>query len=297
MPEMPSKVFLINPTSGKIPLEKKKTIIEEIMDPWDSKIHVASSATDAAETAYMAMNEKKIVIACGGDGLQSIVAEQAIKTGGTMTVLPFGRGNDFANSLNITSPIHTRDAILLGKTRQVRYLNMIFESHSKICLTCAGVGLLSEASHRAENIPIIKGKILYSLSALLCILNLKTHKFLISTDNHFIEQELLILVAAVSKFTGGGMLIAPNAEKELAKFNLLSARKVSRTRALLLLKKVLSGTHLLDPNVSSKNIKKCTIDTMQNNFWSSIVYGDGESLGKLPVTICLGEQPLKVLVP
>ena len=43
--------------------------------------------------------------------------------------------------------------------------------------------------------------------------------------------------------------------------------------------------------------KKLEISTNENNALASLVYGDGEYLGQLPVKIQLGNKELKVIVP
>ncbi len=238
-----------------------------------------------------------VVVACGGDGLQNIVAHQAIETGGVMSILPCGRGNDFATSLKIRSAGDTKKAIIDGVIHHARYVNVAFSDYSRISLTCAGVGLLSEAGFRASKLPLLQGKLLYTIAALLSLIKLKCHKYSLSLDDSTFFEELLILVGAASEYTGGGIHIAPNAKSDPDRLNVLFATSLGRTAAITVLIKALSGNHLTHSKVESSFYERCHIECESDNFWASLVYGDGEYLGVLPVDMKIGKKPLRVLIP
>ena len=71
---------------------------------------------------------------------------------------------------------------------------------------------------------------------------------------------------------------------------------LNRWGAVRLLIKVFSGSHIKHPSVSNTHTKSFQIDTNSTNKWSTIVSGDGEYLGELPVKISLGTKPLKLLI-
>ena len=292
-----NSIFLVNPSSGKLSLKKKLNIISAIISGTKAKIIVSRSLEDASQIAKKNIKKKRVIVACGGDGLINIVAQEVISKNGIMAILPFGRGNDFANSINIISPDDLRATFMSPRIFKARYLHVGFKNYSRISLTCAGVGLLSEAAYRATKIPFLKGILLYALATLISFINLKSHKYKISYDRNIINEDLLILAAAASQYTGGGMLIAPDASKINNKLNLLYARKVNHFNAFRLLLDVFKGAHLKHEAVTNQHSQKIIITTKSNNTWSSLVYGDGEYLGNLPVKIELGEKNFNVLVP
>ena len=292
-----NSIFLVNPSSGKLSLKKKLNIISAIICGTRAEVKVSRSLEDASQIAKKYIKNKKIIVACGGDGLVNIVAQEVISKNGVMAILPFGRGNDFANSINIISPDDLRATFMSPRIFKARYLLVGFKNYSRISLTCAGVGLLSEAAYRATKIPFLKGILLYTLATIISFINLKSHKYKISYDRKIINKDLLILAAAASPFTGGGMLIAPDASKINNKLNLLYARKVNHFNAFRLLLDVFKGAHLKHEAVTNQHSQRIIITTKSNNTWSSLVYGDGEYLGNLPVKIELGEKNFNVLVP
>ena len=292
-----NSIFLVNPVSGKISLKKKLNIISSIIRGTKGEILISNSLKDAADKAKKNINNKKVIVACGGDGLINIVAQEVILNNGVMAILPFGRGNDFANSLNINSPDDLQKTFMSPAIIKARYLLVSFNNYNKISLTCAGVGLLSEAAYRASKIPFLKGVLLYAIATIISLINLKNHKYEINYDSKVINEELLILAAAASQYTGGGMHIAPDAYKSKTKLNLLYARKVNHLNAISLLVGVLRGTHLSHDAVKNLHTQNIVITTKSKNAWANLVYGDGEYLGNLPVNIELGKNNLNVLVP
>ena len=287
-------VYIVNPISGKLSKKKKVSIIDNIDPSTKPEIIFSKSAEDADKKAQDFMSRNYLVVACGGDGFINIIAQKAIDYSCNMAILPFGRGNDFARSLDLGTLERAIDAIRRRNFRSVRYLNVVFSDNSRISLTNAGVGLLSEASFRASRIPVLKGSLLYASAALICFINLKSHKYIVTTESQEMEMNNLILAGAASEYTGGGMYIAPDARKFRDKLNLLYAKKLSRLQAIKLLIEVFSGRHIFHNAVTNTHVQSIKIESRTSDRWSSIVSGDGEYLGELPVTIHLGKKSLKI---
>ena len=287
-------VYIVNPVAGKLSQKNKKRVIDSIDPRSNPEIIFSRSLEDAGEKASEFMSRRYLVVACGGDGFINIIAQQAIECSCKMAILPFGRGNDFARSLNLHTLDKAVDAIRTSNFKSVSYLNVVFSNNSRISLTNAGVGLLSEASFRASKIPVLKGSLLYASAALISFINLKSHRYVVTTDAQKMEMENLILAGAASQYTGGGMYIAPDAKKFRDKLNLLFAKKLSRIQAIILLIKVFSGSHIFHNAVTNTHVGSVKIESLSSDRWSSIVSGDGEHLGDLPVTIHLGRKPLKI---
>ena len=287
-------VYIVNPVAGKLSKKGKKRVIDSIYPGSEPEIIFSTSVEDAGEKAQEFISKKYLVVACGGDGFINMIAQKAIDHSCKMAILPFGRGNDFARSLNLHTLDNAVNAIRKGNYKSVRYLSVVFSNTSRISLTNAGVGLLSEAAIRASKIPLLKGSLLYASAALISFINLKSHRYIVTTETQKMEMENLILAGAASEYTGGGMYIAPDAKKVSSKLNLLFAKKLSRLQAVNLLIKVFSGIHIFHNAVTNSHVRTVKIESLSSDHWSSIVSGDGEYLGDLPVTISLGKKPLKI---
>ena len=289
-------IFIVNPNSGKISNKNKLKIISDCI-PNNPNIFFPKNANETSKLSAEAFKKNQIVVACGGDGTVNLVANQAIIYDGIMSILPLGRGNDFAKFIGINSIKQFKSMLINSTILKCEYLDLNFKNTKKICLTSAGVGLLSEAAYRASKTPIFQGILLYLIAALTSFINLKAHSYIVNFDKmKNLNEKLAILVAASTPFAGGGMHIAPDALKYENKVNLLYAKKVSRIQAIGLLSKVMSGNHLEHPKVNNLHVNNCLIETNDKNFWAPLVYGDGEHLGNLPVDIKKGQKRLKVLV-
>ena len=289
-------IFIVNPNSGKLSNKNKLKIISDCI-PNNPDIFFPKNANETSKLSAEAFKKDQIVVACGGDGTVNLVANQAIIYDGIMSILPLGRGNDFAKFIGINSIKQFKSMLINSTILKCEYLDLNFKNTKKICLTSAGVGLLSEAAYRASKTPVFQGILLYLIAALTSFINLKAHSYIVNFDKmKSLNEKLTILVAASTPFAGGGMHIAPDALKYENKVNLLYAKKVSRIQAIGLLSKVMSGNHLGHPKVNNFHVKNCVIETNDKNFWAPLVYGDGEHLGNLPVDIKKGQKRLKVLV-
>jgi YegS/Rv2252/BmrU family lipid kinase len=291
-------IFIVNPKAGKLTTHEKIKQIKACYSKKPPEFYFPKNINETEYLSKIAFKKNRLVIACGGDGIVNYVANQSIKYNGTMSILPLGRGNDFSKSIGILEPMDLKKALLKPKILNKKYLLLSFNDTRKICLTSAGVGLLSEAAFRASKIPFLQGGLLYGLSAIACFANLKAYKYSITFDgNPGIQEPLMIIVAASTPYAGGGMLIAPEAGKYKNKLNLLYAKKVSRIEAISLLKKVFPGKHLNHPKVTNMHLNNCEITTKETKFWAPLVYGDGEYLGNLPVKINIGKKPLNLMIP
>ena len=73
-------VFVVNPAAGKLSLNSKTQIIKKIIGDFNSDVVVTDSISHTKDVARNAMKKNKIVVACGRDGIQNIVAEKAVET-------------------------------------------------------------------------------------------------------------------------------------------------------------------------------------------------------------------------
>ena len=104
-------VYIVNPISGKLSKTKKIRVIENIDLSTQPEIIFSQSLEDAGKKAQEFMLKKYLVVACGGDGFINIIAQKAIDYSCNMAILPFGRGNDFARSLDLDTLVNAIDDV------------------------------------------------------------------------------------------------------------------------------------------------------------------------------------------
>ena len=89
---------------------------------------------DSQETSILsaeAFKKDQIVVACGGDGTVNLVANQAINHNGIMSILPLGRGNDFAKFIGINSIKQFKRMLINSTILKCEYLDLNFKNTKK----------------------------------------------------------------------------------------------------------------------------------------------------------------------
>ena len=288
--------FIVNPLSGKLTQSEKVKILKRYFSAQNSEIIICDSPTETANKTRQEVKKGNLIVACGGDGTINTIASELIKNKGVMAVCPMGRGNDFAKNIGITSFEKAANAFFKKKCVEIKYLTLEFENNREgIGLTCAGVGMLSAAAYRATQIPILKGKLLYLTAAIISLFKLRIYDYSLKMDTKTFKFNSIIIVVAAGTYTGGGLPIAPQANIHKNKLNLLVANSIGKLKALGLIKKVITGSHLNDPAVESSFGQSFKITTDTSDKYGKYVYADGEYLGDTPVKISIGKEPLKVL--
>jgi diacylglycerol kinase family enzyme len=89
------------------------------------------------------------------------------------------------------------------------------------------------------------------------------------------------------------MFVAPHAELDDGKLDVITVSDVSKVRYVRGLPKAFKGTHLANPEVDELRAAKVEIRASRN----FAVYADGEHLTDLPATLSVLPQALRVIAP
>ena len=143
-------VYLVNPKAGKLSIKQKEKVISQINPNNQEDIIFTKTSQESSTLARHYMKRKALVIACGGDGMINLIAQQAIETSSVIGILPFGRGNDFARSLGIKSIRQAIDNLKQKKVTECRYLDLKFSNNSKISSMHIPKDTKSLEQHRKE---------------------------------------------------------------------------------------------------------------------------------------------------
>jgi diacylglycerol kinase family enzyme len=101
------------------------------------------------------------------------------------------------------------------------------------------------------------------------------------------------VAVANSKAFGGGMYMAPHAELDDGKLEVVMVAEQSKWRYLRGVLKVFKGTHLDDPAVSLAQGEVIEVDADR----PFMVYADGDPLADLPAKVTVARKTLRVIVP
>ena len=274
-----------------------------------------SAPGEATEIAAEAANKSRLIIACGGDGTISEVANGILMSGGAaeLGILPSGTGGDFRKTIGI--PARTRDAAKIlrdGQTRQidvgrVTYTNAAGEHESRYFLGVASFGMSADVIGKVKEsgpawIPAkgpkwLTGRIVFSLAMAETALKNAATKVIVQLDDRP-EQHMTVanLCIANARYFGGGMKIAPDAKLADGKFDVVSIGDLGAAKILAKAPRLYTGSHLGIENVGHALAKKVLARPAigQERIGLDV---DGELPGYLPATFQIFPQALRVRCP
>ena len=196
------------------------------------------------------------IIAAGGDGTVSEVVNGLISAAGDkptkpMVILPFGTGNDFSDMARVPRDLVAAvNTIVDGKTRQIDAAQVIADDRRHFFgNNCA---LAMEPVVTIENIRLtrLSGNIRYAVATLKALLKLQAWQMKITWDSSEYEGFIYLLSVCNSPRTGGIFQIAPLARMDDGILDIVFVPKVPKTKVLSLVPRLLSGSHIQQPDVT-----------------------------------------------
>lgn len=288
---MAAVCVIVNPSAGGGRARKVLARIEQELHTRDVKhaIRSTESLDHARSLAVEACGRGEICAAVGGDGLVGAVAAGVSAAGGTMAILPGGRGNDLARVLGVpTDPVKAVDVLLDGRETAID----LGEANGRSFCCIASCGYDSDAN-RIANATRLPGSLAYLWAAIRALLAWKPARFTLVADGIRMEFSGYSVIAANSAAYGGGMFIAPHADLQDGMLDLVTIGAGSRLRFLLLLPLVFKGRHVETAQVDESRLTTLTIEADR----PFTVYADGDPICELPATITVRPRAVKMMVP
>jgi diacylglycerol kinase (ATP) len=254
----------------------------------------------------------RFIIACGGDGTISEVANGILNSGKDVElgILPSGTGGDFRRSLEI--PTQTRDAAQIlrtGRTRRIDVGRVSFIDKSggevtRFFLGVASCGMSTRVIERVKkggpnwmpaNTPNwLSGRVSFGASLLQTALSSEAVRVLVKIDeSHERQLSVVNLCIANARYFGGGMKIAPIAKLTDGKFDVISVGDLSALKLMTSAPRVYFGSHLSMSEVSHRHGKKVVVRSANNKEEVALEI-DGELPGRLPATFQIVPEALRV---
>lgn len=291
---MEELLFIINPIAGGGKTEEFKERIEAKMRKQSRsfKILLTTKPKDAIKMAFE--SDIKTIVAVGGDGTVSEVAEGIIKRGyGILGIVPGGTGNDLIKSIGMEEGIsQSIETILKGKTSKID----VGTANGRIFLNIGGIGLDVEVLRRTEIIrKYIKGKASYILSVLITLIKFKKMNVEIKIDKKTYKRNLVLFAAGNGRFYGGGLQMVPHAKIDDGYLHITIVKDISNFRILTIFPEIFKGTHIRHKKyvetLKSKNIKIFSKKDLYMNL-DGEVFPAGKEL-----EFCILDDKIEILTP
>jgi len=290
-----SFTFLVNPTSGGGAAPAAVVPVARLLREGGASVDVTYSPGPMAMGALVsaAVARGDVVVSVGGDGMLSSLAGLVSAAGGTLGVVPAGRGNDFARMLGLpTEPTPVAELLLDGEVRDVDLVSLTLPgaaprlvAGSVYCGVDARAGELVDRAHRLPR------RAQYPYAALRALATYSPARVLVSIDGVEREYAAANVVVANSAYYGSGMKIAPAASVSDGILDVIVIEASSKLSLMRSLPKVYDGAHVDLPQVTVLTGKR--VELRADASRPVAVGGDGEPLGQLPA---LADEPAVVEV-
>lgn len=304
-------VVIVNPASGAGRSGRlwpeRRAVLEAVLPEFETRLserrgHASEIAREAVETGAAR------VVAAGGDGTWHEVvqgfmsAAPEARRDAVLGLLPTGSGCDFARHFEI--PMDFREAALRLEADTVRRLDAVRaevtgddgKSRTLFFTNMAAFGLagrVAEAVERDGKGP--GGTLSYLMATVGAVMSSREEFFSVRLDGRRLEGPFHTVILANTSSTGGGMKIAPDADPEDGKFEVLTIGPMSKLSMLLKLRRVYSGTHLGQPGVSCVRGERLEAYPPPGGGVHPLNI-DGEAFGRLPAIFTIERGVLPVLV-
>jgi YegS/Rv2252/BmrU family lipid kinase len=305
--EAEKPVLVVNPRSGGGMSDRRWAALQAPLTdglggPFD--VRFTECGGDGRRLAMEeASGGRKLVIALGGDGTISEVADGLLTAGrGTeMGIIPRGTGGDFRRVLGLPGKIeeaarHLRQApVHLIDVGKLSFVGPDGAPASRHFVNIASFGFSAETAAKANLSHKRFGAKLAFLGALVrSLVSYENVEVNIAVDGAA-PQRRTVMLGAVGNGThfGGGMKICPDSKLDDGLFDLVVVGDFGKLELLGKLATVYEGKHLSLKDVHSARGRKIEVTPVEGSAPINVEV-DGESPGRLPAVFEIVPRALRL---
>lgn len=269
--------LLSNPSSGRGRHAAADDVARRILtEAGHEVLHVRGSSYEQARDAGRALlgdgphRNVEALVVVGGDGMVHLGVDVVATTGVPLGIVATGTGNDIARHFGLPS----RDA-----KASARLINQALSGKGAITAVDAIYASRPDgtllAPQRRWSLAVVSAGVDAAVNA-----------------------------RANTRYVGGGMDLAPQADPTDGLLEVLRLDPVGRTRLLTLFRRLFRGTHLTDPAVHLERSRTVTIEALTERTGHDRglrppphPFADGEPLAELPLRLEAVPDAVRLLLP
>ena len=292
------RVFVVlNPVAGTSVVDDVRRALDHHFLPGETscEIHETVKGDAIERIAHEAQGRGfEMVVAAGGDGTVSAVAEGLVGTETPLGIIPLGTANVLARELGI--PVELEGAVrLLAGAHGVTSIDAM-KVGEKHYFTQVGVGIdamMIRDTRREDKRRF--GRIAYIWTALTRLLGFQPRRFLITADDRQERRRASQVVIANSGILGQPPFRwGPDIEPDDGRLDVCIVRAQTLLDYLALGWHVVRGQHRQSSNVRYLRARRrIVIETRR----PLPVQADGEIIGETPVQVQVVAAAVRVIVP
>lgn len=289
--------LIFNPVSGQGDADREISLIKEYLSSkLELKIKYTTKEISAKQLTHEAIKAgASCIIASGGDGTVSEVAEALVGTDISLGVIARGTANAFANALHIPDTIEEACQTILDRNQ--RRID-VAKCNGKLMILLAGIGFEAETVDKtSREMKDQLGMLAYFISGLNELQNLENFEAELETDDKIIHVEAAAIT--VANIAPASSILAQGPAGIVIDDGLLDVTIVSPKNQL---SAIAASYHLFQSAANDEKAQRDDIGylrtrriTIKTNPNQKIAI-DGEMEGETPIEIECLPKKLTVLV-
>ena len=218
-----------------------------------------------------------LIVAVGGDGTWSNVADRIVASGKenvVLGILASGTGNDFGRNFGVSmrDPDRAVQTLAKGVVRRIDVGRVITSatplraeqgpaepSKGRHFLNLVGFGFDVAVIEDTAGARFLRGELLYQMTALKNLFSYSGVPLVLEGDGHTVDGDQLMLTISNAPFFGGGYLIAPGAELDNGLLDACAIGNTSAFRRWRLFNAAPKGRHVLSPHVQMRQSARFSV--------------------------------------
>ena len=233
--------------------------------------------------------------AIGGDGTMYELINGMLKRDDNHKIpiglITGGTGNSFMYDVDCLDPIDAAKRIVQHKLRPLDIAKVNANGELFYSFNIIGWGLATDAGKLAEKLRWLGG-VRYDVASIIEVLKGKDRIATLTLDKEVIKENFIFIIGCNTIHTGKAMKMAPLAQLNDGKIDLIIVRKTSRINLLKLFPKLFSGDHIKSPLVEYRQVQNFSISLEETNDLTI----DGEIIGTTPLNVQMIPKMVNVLV-
>jgi diacylglycerol kinase (ATP) len=204
-------------------------------------------------------------IAVGGDGtgfeIVNGIFPQALREGrAALGFLPLGTGNSFLRDFTSRGADYAIESILARRRRPCDVIRLNHAAEPLFYINTLNMGFAADVATLTNRHLKFLGEPGYVVGVLVSLARLRRRPFALRADGERDERRCLFVAFSNSKYTGGKMMIAPQASIDSGSIEYVHWGPIGRFDLVRTLPKLFDGSHIRHPLASRRTAVRIDFD-------------------------------------
>ena len=299
---MPKFLAILNPAAGggrcgRLADEELASLRAQGLDIDVVRTTAAGEGTTLARDAYRAGIRDFIAVGGDGTGFEIVngLFPDALGDGGrpTLGFLPLGTGNSFLRDFSSEGASYSAQALASGQRRPCDVIRLTHKEGEVYYINILSLGFVADVCTVANQRFKRFGELGYGLGVMVTVAGLACEPIPFTVEGGARHDQPLAFVSINnSRFTGGKMMMAPDADVADGQADVITVGSIGRLKLMRTFPKIFDGTHVRQAEVGTHKAR--TIEFHVDGPRAAMI--DGEVISLWPERLEVLKHALEVRV-